>query len=137
MITYVFPQCFVQVLADGDPYCSVVNTMSGFVKTSKLKGSEAAIVDYVSAISTGPKEPLQKVQWLIFRDVIPCYVTGTLEAHQCHCGHLTLLDLLFCSTSLFRPDINDLSVWKHNSRMYVNIILIIQDYQVFQVPVDY
>lgn len=51
----------VQSLVEGDPYCSVLNKMSGMTKISKLKGSEAAIVDYVAAISTGSKDPLQKV----------------------------------------------------------------------------
>lgn len=51
----------MQTLADGDPYCSVLNKMTGVSKLSKLKGSEAAIVDYVAAINTGSKDPLQKV----------------------------------------------------------------------------
>lgn len=50
-----------QTLTEGDPYCSVVNKMTGQSKISKLKGSEAAIVDYVAAINTGSKDPLQKV----------------------------------------------------------------------------
>lgn len=51
----------VQSLIEGDPYCSVLNKMTGTTKISKLKGSEAAIVDYVAAVSTGSKDPLQKV----------------------------------------------------------------------------
>jgi DNA-directed RNA polymerase I subunit RPA2 len=51
----------VQTLSEGDPYCSVLNKMTGATKLSKLKGSEAAIVDYVAAVSTGSKDPLQKV----------------------------------------------------------------------------
>ncbi|KAG0595859.1 hypothetical protein M758_UG204100 [Ceratodon purpureus] len=50
-----------QTLTEGDPYCSVVNKMTGATKISKLKGSEAAIVDYVAAVKTGSKDPLQKV----------------------------------------------------------------------------
>ncbi|CAK9217456.1 unnamed protein product [Sphagnum troendelagicum] len=50
-----------QALVEGSPYCSVLNTMTGQSKVSKLKGSEAAVVDYVAAISTGAKDPLQKV----------------------------------------------------------------------------
>lgn len=54
-------ECDVQSLSEGDPYCSVLNKMTGMTKVSKLKGSEAAIVDYVAAVGTGSKDPLQKV----------------------------------------------------------------------------
>lgn len=57
-------------MTEGDPYCSVVNKMTGQSKISKLKGSEAAIVDYVAAINTGSKDPLQKVSELFISNVI-------------------------------------------------------------------
>ncbi|CAM6092481.1 unnamed protein product [Calypogeia fissa] len=50
-----------QVITEGNPYCSVLNTVTGNVKLSKVKGTEAAVVDYVAAIGQGPKEPIQKV----------------------------------------------------------------------------
>jgi DNA-directed RNA polymerase I subunit RPA2 len=60
-MVFVIMLLHIQALVEGSPYCSVLNTMTGQSKVSKLKGSEAAVVDYVAAISTGAKDPLQKV----------------------------------------------------------------------------
>ena len=61
LLSHLIKERDVQTLTEGDPYCSVLNKMTGATKISKLKGSEAAIVDYVAAVSTGSKDPLQKV----------------------------------------------------------------------------
>jgi hypothetical protein len=63
-MVFVIMLLHIQALVEGSPYCSVLNTMTGQSKVSKLKGSEAAVVDYVAAISTGAKDPLQKVLFL-------------------------------------------------------------------------
>jgi hypothetical protein len=63
-MVFVMMLLHIQALVEGSPYCSVLNTMTGQSKVSKLKGSEAAVVDYVAAISTGAKDPLQKVLFL-------------------------------------------------------------------------
>ncbi|BBN05770.1 DNA-directed RNA polymerase I subunit RPA2 [Marchantia polymorpha subsp. ruderalis] len=50
-----------QTLVENNPYCSVLNTVTGNAKMSKLKGGDRAVVDFVAAVGTGPKEPMQKV----------------------------------------------------------------------------
>lgn len=87
----------MQVLREGDPYCSNLNTMTGRARVSKLKGSDGAVVDYVSAISTGANDPLQKVQMHVYPYFVGLewrgfqrnwkYLLQSLEEQTLNCLH--------------------------------------------------
>lgn len=53
----------MQTVVENNPYCSVLNTITGSAKVSKLKGGDRAVVDFVAAVGTGPKELMQKVKY--------------------------------------------------------------------------
>jgi hypothetical protein len=88
-MVFVMMLLHIQALVEGSPYCSVLNTMTGQSKVSKLKGSEAAVVDYVAAISTGAKDPLQKVLSLSLSFASPSkaknfyFVAQQISLQQC------------------------------------------------------
>lgn len=70
VIFYFIYECDVQILIEGDFYCSVVNKMIGQLKILKLKGLEVVIVDYVVVINIGSKDFFQKVSELFILNVI-------------------------------------------------------------------
>lgn len=48
---------------ENNPYCRILNTVTGSAQLSKLQGGDRAVVDFVAAVGTGPKEPMQKVKY--------------------------------------------------------------------------
>lgn len=51
---------FFQTIKPYEPFCSIYNEVTGATRTMKRKGSERAVVDYVS-INVKNKKKLQKV----------------------------------------------------------------------------
>lgn len=97
-----------QRLKGEDPYCSVANTMTGRTKLFKMKPSEMAVVDYVAAMGTGQKEPLQKVTIRLRQERNPVIGDKFSSRHgqKGVCSQLWPdIDMPFSHVTGMRPDI--------------------------------
>lgn len=108
-----------------DPYCSVVNSMTGRAKIFKLHASEKAVVDYVAAIGTGPKDPLQKVTIRLRQERNPVIGDKFSSRHgqKGVCSQLWPdIDMPFSHVTGIRPDII-INPHAFPSRMTIGMLL--------------
>ncbi|KAJ7532498.1 hypothetical protein O6H91_13G006400 [Diphasiastrum complanatum] len=114
-----------QVLKNEDPFCSVLNTMTGRVKLSKLKASEMVVVDSVAVIGTGYKEPLQKVNIRMRHGRNPV-IGDKFSSRHGQKGVLSQLwpdiDMPFSAVTGMRPDII-INPHAFPSRMTIGMLL--------------
>ncbi|KAH7297471.1 hypothetical protein KP509_26G071000 [Ceratopteris richardii] len=114
-----------QRLKGDDPYCSVLNTMTGRAKVFKVKNSETAVVDYVAAVGTGPKEPLQKVTIRLRQERNPVIGDKFSSRHgqKGICSQLWPdIDMPFSHVTGMRPDII-INPHAFPSRMTIGMLL--------------
>lgn len=114
-----------QRLKGEDPYCSVVNSMTGRAKLLKIKPSETAVVDYVAAIGTGPKEPLQKIMIRLRQERNPVIGDKFSSRHgqKGICSQLWPdIDMPFSYVTGMRPDII-INPHAFPSRMTIGMLL--------------
>ncbi|KAH9310677.1 hypothetical protein KI387_025712, partial [Taxus chinensis] len=114
-----------QILQSGDPYCNVHNTVTTLSKTHKLKGSEIAVVDYVAAIGTKPKDPLQKVKIRVRRGRNPIIGDKFSSRHgqKGVCSQLWPdVDMPFSAVTGMRPDLI-INPHAFPSRMTIGMLL--------------
>ncbi|GLJ25400.1 hypothetical protein SUGI_0486220 [Cryptomeria japonica] len=114
-----------QILQSGDPYCTVLNTVTAQSRTYKLKGSETAVVDYVAAVGTKPKDPLQKVKIRVRRGRNPIIGDKFSSRHgqKGVCSQLWPdIDMPFSAVTGMRPDLI-INPHAFPSRMTIGMLL--------------
>ncbi|KAI5063258.1 hypothetical protein GOP47_0021805, partial [Adiantum capillus-veneris] len=114
-----------QRLKGDEPYCSVLNTITGRAKVLKVKPSETAVVDYVAAIGSGPKEPLQKVTIRLRQERNPVIGDKFSSRHgqKGICSQLWPdVDMPFSHVTGMRPDII-INPHAFPSRMTIGMLL--------------
>lgn len=114
-----------QILQSGDPYCSVINTVTTQSRLHKLKGAETAVVDYVAAIGTKPKDPLQKVKIRVRRSRNPIIGDKFSSRHgqKGVCSQLWPdVDMPFSAVTGMRPDLI-INPHAFPSRMTIGMLL--------------
>ncbi|XP_024524228.1 DNA-directed RNA polymerase I subunit 2 [Selaginella moellendorffii] len=96
-----------QTMHNGDPYCSVLNTMTGDAKLHKLKAAENVVIDSVIAIGHG-RDPLQKIAVKFRHDRNPV-IGDKFSSRHGQKGILSQLwpdiDMPFSAVTGMRPDI--------------------------------
>lgn len=114
-----------QRLKGDEPYCSILNSITKGAKLFKIKSSETAVVDYVAAVGTGPREPLQKVTIRLRQERNPVIGDKFSSRHgqKGICSQLWPdIDMPFSHDSGMRPDII-INPHAFPSRMTIGMLL--------------
>ncbi|XP_058097743.1 DNA-directed RNA polymerase I subunit 2 isoform X2 [Magnolia sinica] len=114
-----------QVIHPNEPYCSFHNTVNNTTKTMTLKGSESAVIDYVSIDGASSKNCLQKVNIRMRRRRDPIIGDKFSSRHgqKGVCSQLWPdIDMPFSASTGMRPDLI-INPHAFPSRMTIGMLL--------------